>query len=132
LAGIRRVLKPAGRFYATTTGSGHMRELVELVNQFDASLGYMQSIIQNFSLESGPGQAAQYLGEVSVRRFPDAKIVDDAQALIDYILSSTLFFALPAERKAALGDFVRQWMAEHGGVMRIQKDMGLISAVRAG
>jgi hypothetical protein len=41
------------------------------------------------------------------------------------------FFSLPAERKAALGDFVRQWLADHGGVMHIQKDMGLISAMRA-
>jgi ubiquinone/menaquinone biosynthesis C-methylase UbiE len=130
LAGIRRVLKPGGRFYAATNGIGHMRELVELVNQFDPSLGFMRSIVQNFSLESGPAQAAQYLGEVSVRRYPDALIVDDAQALIDYILSSTTTFTLPAERKAALGDFVRHWMAAHGGVMHIQKDMGLISATR--
>jgi hypothetical protein len=65
-----------------------------------------------------------------VRRFPDALIVDDAQALIDYILSATTIFTLPAERKTALGDFVRNWMVEHGGVMHIQKDMGLISAAR--
>jgi ubiquinone/menaquinone biosynthesis C-methylase UbiE len=130
LAGIRRVLRPGGRFYATTNGIGHMRELVDLVDQFDASLGFMKSIVQNFSLESGPGQVAQYLGEVSVRRFPDALIVDDAEALIDYILSSTTTFRVSAERKAALSDFVRQWMAEHGGVMHIQKDMGLISAMR--
>jgi ubiquinone/menaquinone biosynthesis C-methylase UbiE len=132
LADIRRVLKPGGRFYATTNGIGHMRQLVELVNQFDASIPFMLPIIQNFSLESGPAQVAQYLSDVIVLRFPDSLIVDDAQALIDYILSSTTVFTLPAERKAALGDFVRQWLADQGGVMRIQKDMGLISAMRAG
>jgi ubiquinone/menaquinone biosynthesis C-methylase UbiE len=132
LAGMRRVLKPGGRFYATTNGIGHMRELVELVRQFDASIPFMLPIIQNFSLESGPAQVAHYLGEVTVRRFPDSLIVDDAQALIDYILSSSTVFTLPAVRKAALANFVRQWLADHDGVMHIQKDMGLISAMRAG
>ena len=131
LAAIQRVLREGGCFYATTNGIGHMRELVELVNTFDPTIPFLQPIVQNFSLQGGPAQVAQYLGDVTVRRFPDALIVDDAQALIDYILSSSTVFNLPAQRKAALGDFVRAWLAEHGGVMHIQKDMGLISARRA-
>lgn len=35
---IRRVLRPGGRFYASTVGQAHLRELYELVRRFDPSV----------------------------------------------------------------------------------------------
>src|SRR5215216_3134108 len=34
-AEIKRVLRPGGRFYAATNGENHLREIYELVEQFD-------------------------------------------------------------------------------------------------
>jgi ubiquinone/menaquinone biosynthesis C-methylase UbiE len=130
IAGVRGVIRKGGRFYATTNGVNHMREMVELVRQFDASIPFVIPIVQNFSLETGPIEVAEWFGEVELRRYSDGLLVTDADALIEYILSVSTVFSLPAPRKAALSDFVRRWMENNGGAIKIQKDSGLIRARR--
>jgi ubiquinone/menaquinone biosynthesis C-methylase UbiE len=129
-SGIQRALKKGGRFYASTNGSNHMQELVKLVEKFDASIPFLAPIHKNFSLETGVGQVAEWLSEVEVLRYDDGLVVDEAEALIQFILSASTVFSLPADRKATLSDFIREWMAEHDGVIKIRKDSGLIRAKR--
>lgn len=127
---IRRVLKNGGKFYASTNGSNHMREMAELVKQFDALIPFVVEIVRNFSLEDGPSEVAEWFSEVEVRRYNDGLMVDDVNALIEFILSMSTVFSLEDERKAELSGFIKERFAEQGGVVKIQKDMGMICARR--
>ena len=51
------------------------------------------------------------------------------EALIDYILSASAIFKLPAKRKYDLVQYVKGQFAAQGDVMRITKDVGLIYAI---
>jgi ubiquinone/menaquinone biosynthesis C-methylase UbiE len=128
--GIRRVLKHGGKFYASTNGSRHMREMEALVNEFDPSLPFVTQVVRNFTLESGPIEVAEWFGDVELRRYDDELVVTDAQPLIDYILSASATFRLESGRKAALSEFVRKRFIEQGGAIRIRKDSGIICAKR--
>lgn len=128
-AGMRRVLRPGGRLYATTNGRHHMQELTDLVEAFDPSIPFLGSTINNFTLDNGLEQVAEWFSEVEVRRYPDALVVTDAQALLDYILSASSVFNLPSRRKAELAEFVRERFASQGGVFRISKDAGMICGI---
>lgn len=127
---FRRLLKSGGRLYAATNGSGHLRELVELVADFDPGIAFVAPIISNFTLENGAELLENYFDQVEVRRYADALNVTDAGALVDYILSTSGIYHQPEERKAALAEFVRERFAALGGTMRISKDAGLIRAIR--
>ena len=129
-SGIRRVLKQGGRFYASTNGLSHMRQMVELVNEFDSSIPFVTHIARNFSLETGPKEVADWFGEVELRRYDNELVVTEVQPLIDFILSTSTTFALEDERKVALSEFVRTRFAERGGVITIKKDPGIICAKR--
>ena len=127
---MRRVLKPGGRLYTTTNGTQHLRELVELVAQFDASLPFVEHLIEGYTLESGAPLVAAAFGEVEVRRYPDGLRVTDVNALVDYILSSSAIYILPEQKKAALVQFIQQRFEAAGGTFSITKDAGIICGRR--
>jgi SAM-dependent methyltransferase len=131
LGEIRRVLKPGGRFFASTIGRGHMRELAELVGRFDPALDVWEAggtAAEAFTLENGAEQVAAYFLDVSVQRYEDSLAVTEAAPLVDYILSGRL--SLDDERRASLAAFVEREMQRAGGVIRITKETGIIRAVR--
>lgn len=126
LAGIRRVLRPDGRFYASTNSLNTMSELQQLVTDYDPELKFMADIVRNFSLENGPEQVAAWFADVAVQRYEDVLVVDDVQMLIDYTLSSSHMFKLSEETKAGLGQFMRRAFEAMGSTMRITKTMGVV------
>jgi len=128
LAGLRRVLKPGGKFYASTNGVNHMQAMAALVNEFDPSIPFVTQVVRNFSLESGPLEVAEWFGDVELRRYEDELVVTDAQPLIDFILSASTIFTLAEGKKTALSEFVRKRFVEQGSVIRIRKDSGLLCA----
>lgn len=90
LSEMKRVLQPGGIFYASTIGRHHMREMKDLMREFDPDSGYeaVQDTIQaGFSLENGAAQLEKYLPTVALRHYPDALRVTEAQPLVDYVLS---------------------------------------------
>lgn len=127
---MRRVLRRSGRVYATTNGKKHMRELVDLIEAFDASIPFVERTIASFVLENGAAQAAAWFGDVEVRRYPDTLAVTDENALLDYILSASTVFNLPGQRTADLAQFVKERFASQGGVFTITKDAGIICGTR--
>ena len=83
LAEIRRVLKPGGRFYATTIGETHLRELYDLATRFDPALiGWGGGPAHSFRLESGAAQLAPFFDRVAIRRYDDALVVHCAVRLL--------------------------------------------------
>jgi len=125
-AEMRRVLKPGGRFYATTVGERHLYELVDLIIRFDKKLCSWGNGLESFTLESGGQQIAQYFPDVALSRYEDGLEVNELEPLLAYILSSKL--DLTGERMEQFRKYLEGEFALHSGIMRITKDSGIFIA----
>ncbi len=127
-AEIRRVLKPAGRFYATTIGENHLKGLAELVTRFDPQIeNLLKSENISFTLQSGTAQLMPWFNRVIMTAYPDELRVTDAAILTDYILSS-MRMTIARQRRDELLAFLKEEMAAQQGVIHIQKEGGLFNA----
>lgn len=128
LSEIRRVLKPSGRFYATTIGVNHMKELPELVARFDPENGvFLKSEQFPFTMENGETQIRKYFSKVEERHYQDDLCVSDVDVLADYIFSGVRL-GLNASQRDDLSAFLRQEMDANDGLIKIQKDSGMFIA----
>lgn len=85
---IRRVLKPDGRFIASTYGPSHMQEITTLVQEFHPSIVLAdKKLYEIFGLQNGASELKQYFSNVEVSKYDDALLVKNPQLLIEYILS---------------------------------------------
>ena len=85
---IARSLKPAGSFFCSTVGSGHMRELHELVAAFDDRIEMpFQSITKEFLLENAIPQLQPFFSRVERMDQENDLIVDDIDGVYDYVSS---------------------------------------------
>jgi ubiquinone/menaquinone biosynthesis C-methylase UbiE len=126
---IHRVLKAGGRFYASTIGWNHIRELGELISRFDpdlASWGWRSP--DSFLLENGAAQIAKRFTQVELRRYADSLIVTEAAPLVDYLLSGRIETAV--ENREKFAKFVERELVDCGGAFHVTKDSGLFEAVR--
>ncbi|RPJ48759.1 MAG: class I SAM-dependent methyltransferase [Chloroflexi bacterium] len=125
LAEIHRVLKPGGRFYATTIGERHMHEMLELPHRFDpGNVVDHLGVTGEFSLESGEPQLRTFFASVRLCRYPDSLHITESAPLVDYIFS-TFEFNKPAEQRAAFETFVAEEMQRRGGAFDVTKDSGM-------
>ena len=122
----RRVLKPAGRLYATTAGEKHLHDLPELVGKFDPKLTEELRWPIEFNLENGVAQLTQWFSHVIVRRYEDSLRVTQAAPLVDYVLSSTRL-ELNVDRRDEFEEFIEQELTNNG-VIHITKDSGILEA----
>jgi ubiquinone/menaquinone biosynthesis C-methylase UbiE len=124
---IRRVLRPGGRFYAATNGEAHLREMHELVREFDPTIGgWRQPGDQTFTLEQGQAELARWFPHVQLRRFESALAVTEAEPLAAFV-ASMAGDALAGARRAEFTRFVEQRLAADG-MIHITKDTGLFEA----
>ena len=85
---IRRVLKPGGCLYASTYGSRHMKEITELVKEFDERIELAATeLYRVFGLENGAEILGEYFTKVEQSIYDDALVVDKAEPLLEYIMS---------------------------------------------
>ena len=127
LGEIRRVLKPSGRFYATTIGATSMQEIAELPGQFDPVYqGWREQLLETFTLENGAAQLQAWFKEVNLRRYPDSLRITQAAPLVDYILSGRI--QMHGERRQAFLQFIEAELKRQGGVITITKDSGIFLA----
>ena len=88
LSEIYRVLKNNGTFYCSTYGKKHMKEITELVQSFDSKVELSQnSLYDVFGIENGETILKKYFKSVQFIQYEDSLIVDQAQPLVDYIMS---------------------------------------------
>lgn len=88
LSEIYRVLKPDGRFICSTYGLSHMKEVTELVQLFDPKVVLSSnSLVDRFGKENGKLQLENLFNDVVWNQYEDCLMVDNAEALISYILS---------------------------------------------
>ncbi|HZY46054.1 MAG TPA: methyltransferase domain-containing protein [Anaerolineae bacterium] len=127
---IRRVLKPQGRFYCTTNGHTHLRELHDLMRRFDPTtdFGWGKTSAEIFSLADG-AELAPYFSEITVQRYADDLIVTEVEPLVNYIFSMTTAAGLIDRRRAELTRFIQNEMAKTGSI-HITKDTGMFIPTR--
>jgi ubiquinone/menaquinone biosynthesis C-methylase UbiE len=126
LQDIRRVLRPGGRFYATTTGRGYMRELNAAASRVLQIPGRTPSA-ERFGLENGFELLQSTFAQVETRRYQNELRVNEVQPLIDYFASMEPFISPQPERWEALRDYFETMMKQRGEIV-IPIDVGILIA----
>lgn len=85
---IRRVLKPNGVLYCSTYGSKHMKEITNIVQNFDSRVNLSNhSLYDVFGLENGESILKKYFTSVQRMDYQDSLEITESKPLIDYIMS---------------------------------------------
>ena len=126
LTAIARGLKPEGTFYCSTVGDTHMQELHQLVIAFDPRIEMpFQSLTGSFHLENAEPQLRRHFAHVERQDQDNDLIVDDPQAIYDYI------YSFPGNASLILGQRGKELMAmiqdklNREGAMFIHKSTGM-------
>lgn len=128
---IRRVLKPGGKLFAATNGREHMVALSELAGRFDEKLHIKRNmVIDNFQLENGAAKLSEVFDTVACHIYDDALLVDEAEPLVEYILSMAPEAARQPANRQALNEFIAHELRAQDGQIRIAKSTGLFVATR--
>ena len=85
---ISRVLKPNGILYCSTYGKNHMKEITEIVQNFDSRINLSNhSLYDIFGLENGESILCNYFSNVEKYNYQDSLEITESKPLIDYIMS---------------------------------------------
>lgn len=85
---VSRVLRPGGHFLCSTYGSRHMKEVSQLVQEFDSRIVLSaDKLYERFGLENGRQILLPYFSQAEWKLYEDSLLVPDAEPLISYILS---------------------------------------------
>ena len=85
---VSRVLKPNGVLYCSTYGSRHMKEITDIVQNFDSRINLSNhSLYDVFGLENGESILKQYFTNVQRMDYQDSLEITESKPLIDYIMS---------------------------------------------
>ena len=65
---ISRVLKDYGIFYCTTYGKNHMKEITEIVHNFDSRIQLSNNnLVEHFGLENGKTLLSPYFKQIELK-----------------------------------------------------------------
>ena len=113
-----------GMFVCSTYGSAHMKEIRELVEEFDSRIVLSDGrLYDRFGMENGRYILEKSFAQVQEKRYPDSLEVTEAEPLIEYILSchgNQNQYIM--DRYSEFRQFVQE-KTEHG--FSITKDAGL-------
>lgn len=85
---VRRVLKPEGTFLCSAYGSAHMKEITELVQEFDNRIVLSgEKLYERFGLLNGYQLLQNEFCHIENRHYDDEILLAAAEPLIAYILS---------------------------------------------
>lgn len=88
LSEISRVLKKGGSLYASTYGSSHMKEITELVKEFDSRIALAaKDLYLVFGLDNGEKILKKHFKTVEKVLYEDYLLVDRPEPLLEYIMS---------------------------------------------
>lgn len=130
---IRRILRPGGRFFASTVGQTHLHELKQLVHEFEPDASSMSEqhagafgLAEAFTLENGQEQLAPFFAHVACAIYDDALVVTEAEPLVAYVLSSGTQ-VIPQDCVAAFTANIEQRIRRDGAI-RVTKSSGIFEA----
>ena len=85
---ISRVLRPNGILYCSTYGKNHMKEITEIVQNFDSRINLSNySLYDIFGLENGESILSKYFSNIQRMDYRDSLEITESKPLIDYIMS---------------------------------------------
>lgn len=85
---IKRVLKPNGIFYCSTYGVNHMKEITDLIKEYNPKITLSNVHLYDvFGLENGKEILSQFFNKINLKKHEDYLIVDNADDITNYILS---------------------------------------------
>lgn len=123
-AEIQRVLRPTGRFYASTVGNNHLGELRTLFPHRSARRKNPYS----FNTENGAEKLGPFFGHVTFYRYEDTLVITEAGPLVAYLASlSSMAVPIDEEGKAKLMSYLSDYLKEQGPI-RLTQDVGLFEA----
>lgn len=126
LAAIARALKPEGTFYCSTVGDSHMQELHQLVIDFDPRIEIpIRNLTGEFHLENAAPQLTRHFTHVERHDQDNDLIVDDPQAIYDYIYSFPGNASLILEQRGQELFKIIQDKLSRKGAMFIHKSTGM-------
>jgi len=125
--GVRRVLRPGGRFYTATNDQKHLHELSALLDRFNPNPTPRSG--HSFSLETGEAELARWFHQVTLHRFTSQLVVTEVEPLVAYLLSGPVKTFLKGETLAEFTEYVEQQIAAHGAI-KLTPDPGLLAAMR--
>ena len=128
IAEIKRVLKTDGRFFATTVGDNHLKEITNWFRQIHKSEVW-DSFANLFTLENGLGQLKPFFPNVRVLRYEDSLHVTELEPLIAYFRSGVRAGELSENEFMKLRSDLEKELKEKGKIF-IQKDSGMFEAVK--
>lgn len=84
----RRVLKKGGKLICSTYSKRHMKEITELVQEFDKDIVLSSDVMyERFGLDNGNNILNRYFDSVECIRYEDSIEISDSEPLINYIVS---------------------------------------------
>ena len=85
---VKRVLKPGGRFVCSTYGREHMKEVSQLVQEFDEKIVLSaDKLYEKFGKENGEELLEKSFAKVEWKQYRDCLVVTEPEPLISYVLS---------------------------------------------
>ena len=128
LTEIKRVLKTGARFFATTVGDNHLKEITNWFRQIHKSEVW-DSFANLFTLENGLAQLQPFFPNVTLSRYVDSLHVTELEPLVAYFRSGVRAGELSDEEFAKLQIDLEKELKEKGRIF-ITKDSGLFEAVK--
>lgn len=109
---IRRILVPGGIFYVTANSSDSMKELNELVNDFDSNSGLNSNgYSTRFELENGTDILKKYFNKVDVEILNGKILVNDPKPVVEYKASTIQGSSiLVGEKKKEFTKYVQDYI----------------------
>lgn len=85
---VKRILKPDGIFLCSTYGQNHMKEISQLVSDFDDRIVLSaEKLYDRFGKENGAQLLSGYFSDISWLSYNDHLNVTEPEPLISYVLS---------------------------------------------
>lgn len=85
---VKRVLRKGGKFLCSAYGSQHMKEVSQLVQNFDDRIVLSaEKLYEKFGKENGEEILRPYISQIEWRTYADSLVVTEAEPLISYVLS---------------------------------------------
>jgi SAM-dependent methyltransferase len=126
---ISRLLKPAGRFFASAGGSSHLQEIERLVRPFLPEVNFGGDP-DRFGLENGAGLLAPWFADVHLLRYDNNLLFSRPEPVLAYILSEAqVRLSVDKDRWAALRRSVVDQLGSEGAI-RVTTSKGLFIATK--
>lgn len=126
IANVRNVLRDGGSFFASTNGDHHLHELDALLSDFVPAIE-PDDTAEKFGLENGAYQISQSFTHVELRRYDDSLEIDDVEAVVDYLQSTSVVNQLNEDTLGRIRERVTEAI-ESEGSFRVTKEVGLFIA----